>query len=167
MSCDQLLLSPEETLLVESATGLRSERHSCNFVHLCKECNAITIAQSRIQRAKARRCFKTRSCPFSKHLLVSEHMAGVFTYTVPQNLQLPAWNACNQSHGDCNDRGFAHRADLKNIWRPWASDGEHGGALTPWILKISAKKVVFLISSGKKQIPPLLTPPWRNFRKIP
>jgi len=32
------------------------------------------------------------------------------------------------------------------------------GALPTWILKISAKKVVFLVSSGKKQIWPLLAP---------
>jgi len=31
-------------------------------------------------------------------------------------------------------------------------------ALSPWILKISAKKVVFLVSSGKKQISLLLAP---------
>jgi len=38
-------------------------------------------------------------------------------------------------------------------------------ALDPWILKISAKKVLFLVSSGKKQISPLLVPLekiWKN-----
>jgi len=33
--------------------------------------------------------------------------------------------------------------------RPWP----------PWILKFSAKRVVFLVLSGKKQISQLLTPP--------
>jgi len=36
----------------------------------------------------------------------------------------------------------------------------------PWILKILAKKVVFLVLSGKKQISPFLAPPWKNFGKI-
>jgi len=36
----------------------------------------------------------------------------------------------------------------------WASEGEQ----SPWILKISAKKVAFLVSSGKKQISLLLAP---------
>jgi len=36
---------------------------------------------------------------------------------------------------------------------PWASEeGAGGGKVPTWILKISAKKVDFLISSGKKQI---------------
>jgi len=43
---------------------------------------------------------------------------------------------------------------------------EHGrrkeGGLAPWILKISAKNVNFLISSGKN-ISPLLAPPWKIF----
>ena len=43
----------------------------------------------------------------------------------------------------------------------WASEGGWQGALPPWILKISAKKVVLLISSGKKQVSPLF-PPWKN-----
>jgi len=34
-----------------------------------------------------------------------------------------------------------------------------GGTRHPWILKILAKKVVFLFSGEKKQIMPLLTPP--------
>jgi len=38
--------------------------------------------------------------------------------------------------------------------------GGSGGQGHPWILKISAKKVVFLISSGKKQISPLLAHPY-------
>jgi len=33
-----------------------------------------------------------------------------------------------------------------------------GGPTPPWILKLSAKKVVFSISRGKKQISPLLAP---------
>jgi len=38
--------------------------------------------------------------------------------------------------------------------------GKQGGLwLSPWILKFSAKKVVFLVSSGKNQISPLLDPP--------
>ena len=40
----------------------------------------------------------------------------------------------------------------------WASEGGWQGALPPWILKISAKKVVLLISSGKKQVSPLSPP---------
>jgi len=36
-----------------------------------------------------------------------------------------------------------------------------------WILKFLGKKVVFLVLSGKKQISPLCTPPWKNFGKIP
>jgi len=47
----------------------------------------------------------------------------------------------------------------------WKGGGRGGKA--PWILEISAKKIVFLISSGKKQISPLLTSPWKNFGKIP
>jgi len=39
---------------------------------------------------------------------------------------------------------------------PWALEGGQGRPWTPWILKISAKKVVFLVSSGKNQISPLL-----------
>jgi len=41
------------------------------------------------------------------------------------------------------------------------------GALSPLVLKISEKKFVFLVSSGKKQISPLLTPLWKTFGKIP
>jgi len=37
----------------------------------------------------------------------------------------------------------------------WASEGGQTLAL-PWILKILAKKIVFLVLSGKKQILPLL-----------
>jgi len=37
------------------------------------------------------------------------------------------------------------------------------GALTHWILKVSEKNVVFLVSSGKNEISPLLA----NFGKIP
>jgi len=46
----------------------------------------------------------------------------------------------------------------------WASEGGQGFH-SPWILKISAKKVLFLISSGKKQISPLLATPSQNFGK--
>ena len=45
-----------------------------------------------------------------------------------------------------------------------------GGAersLPPWILKILAKKVVFLVSSGKKQMLPLLAPPRKILEKNP
>ena len=57
-----------------------------------------------------------------------------------------------------------------------SSEGGQGAPL-PWILKISAKNVVFLLSSGKKQISPLLpslekfwknlqVPPWKkSFRR--
>jgi len=41
------------------------------------------------------------------------------------------------------------------------------GALDPWILKISAKKVVFLVSRRKKQILPLLAPPRKILEKSP
>jgi len=47
----------------------------------------------------------------------------------------------------------------------WASEGGEGGAKTPWILKLLAKKVVFPISRGKNQISPLLVPRkkfWEN-----
>ena len=40
-----------------------------------------------------------------------------------------------------------------------------GGSRDPWILKIPAKKILFLISSGKKQISPLLPPPFEKFWK--
>jgi len=47
---------------------------------------------------------------------------------------------------------------------------QKGGMGLPWILKIPAKKVVFSISRGKKQISPLLAflgkipywPPWKK-----
>jgi len=42
--------------------------------------------------------------------------------------------------------------------------GKAGGPRTPWILKIFAKKVIFLVSRGKKQILPLL-PPLEKFWK--
>jgi len=42
------------------------------------------------------------------------------------------------------------------------------GALAPsWILKFLAKKVVFLVSSGKNQISPLLAPPGKIEEKNP
>jgi len=45
-------------------------------------------------------------------------------------------------------------------------EGGAGGVAFPWILKILAKKVVFLVFSGKKQILLLLTPLlekiWKN-----
>jgi len=43
--------------------------------------------------------------------------------------------------------------------------GDSGGQAPPWILNILAKKVVFLVSSGKKQILLLLDPLdkfWKN-----
>jgi len=52
-------------------------------------------------------------------------------------------------------------------YHTWASErraGEDFGST--WTLKISAKKVVFLVSSRKKQISPLLAPPWKNFLAI-
>ena len=42
-----------------------------------------------------------------------------------------------------------------------------GGLSPPWILKLLAKKVVFSISRGKKQISPLLPPPGKHLGKIP
>jgi len=39
--------------------------------------------------------------------------------------------------------------------------GGRGEPRPPWVFKISAKKIVFLVPSGKKQISPLL-PPWKN-----
>jgi len=41
---------------------------------------------------------------------------------------------------------------------PWASQGGGKGQRPPWILKILAKKVLFLDSSGKKQIHDFWTP---------
>jgi len=49
----------------------------------------------------------------------------------------------------------------------WASEGGEGGAKTPWILKLLAKKVVFPISRGKNQISPLLVPPEKILGKSP
>jgi len=43
---------------------------------------------------------------------------------------------------------------------------KHGCRKKGRILKISAKKAVFLVSSGKKQISPLLGPPKQTFGKI-
>jgi len=51
----------------------------------------------------------------------------------------------------------------------WASEGggQGGAVLLPWGLKFSAKNVVFLVSSEKKQISPSLPPPARKiFGKI-
>jgi len=42
-----------------------------------------------------------------------------------------------------------------------------GGQGPPLILKLLAKKVVFSISGGKKQISPLLAPPWKKFWENP
>jgi len=44
---------------------------------------------------------------------------------------------------------------------------ERGVKGSPWILKLLAKKVVFSISGGKKQILPLLAPPWKFLGKSP
>jgi len=48
--------------------------------------------------------------------------------------------------------------------RRWASEGDKGH-LAPWILRILAKKIVFLVSSEKKQILPLLDPPRKILEK--
>ena len=40
-----------------------------------------------------------------------------------------------------------------------------GVVKTPWILKFSAKKFVFLVSRGKKQISPLFSPPGKILEK--
>jgi len=45
--------------------------------------------------------------------------------------------------------------------------GGRGGLGPLCILKFLAKKVVFLVLSGKKQISPLLVTPWIKFGKIP
>jgi len=42
-----------------------------------------------------------------------------------------------------------------------------GGLAHPWILKIIAKNVVFLVSSGKSQISPFLAPPRKTLDKFP
>ena len=45
----------------------------------------------------------------------------------------------------------------------WASEG---GPCSPWILKSFAKKIIFFVLNGKKQISPLL-PPLEKFWKNP
>jgi len=46
--------------------------------------------------------------------------------------------------------------------------GSGNGALAShWILKFSAKKVVFLVLSGKNQISPLIHLPWKNLGRSP
>ena len=40
--------------------------------------------------------------------------------------------------------------------------GGRGASAPHWILKFSAKKVVFLVLRGKNQISPLLRPSWKN-----
>jgi len=52
----------------------------------------------------------------------------------------------------------------RGVGEPRPMDFEE--SLDPWILKKKQKKVVFLISSGKKHIWPLLAPPRKNFGKI-
>jgi len=47
----------------------------------------------------------------------------------------------------------------------WASEGGQGKPRPPRILKFSAKKVVFLVLSGKNQISPLLCPPGKILEK--
>jgi len=42
----------------------------------------------------------------------------------------------------------------------WASAGR--GQISRWILKFSAKKVIFLVSRGKNQLLPLSPPPGKN-----
>jgi len=46
----------------------------------------------------------------------------------------------------------------------WTSKGGAGRTNPPWILKLLAKKVVFSISRDKKQISPLLAPPFGKNR---
>jgi len=41
------------------------------------------------------------------------------------------------------------------------------GGLSPWILKFSTKKVVFLVVRGKNQNSPLLVPLGKNLEKFP
>jgi len=55
---------------------------------------------------------------------------------------------------------------LESNLKTWVSEGGAGGATSLWILKILAKKVVFLVLSGKK-ISPLLTPAGKIFEKSP
>jgi len=51
--------------------------------------------------------------------------------------------------------------------KPWASEGGQGRGVAPWILKLLAKKIVFLVLNGKKQISPFLTLPGNIFEKSP
>jgi len=51
--------------------------------------------------------------------------------------------------------------------RTWASEGGAGRPWTHWILKILAKKVVSLVTSGKKQILPHLASPRKILEKSP
>ena len=55
----------------------------------------------------------------------------------------------------CNEFVLSSAARMRTHGR---RKGGQGGQGPPWILKFSAKKVVFLVSSGKNQISPLLTP---------
>jgi len=43
--------------------------------------------------------------------------------------------------------------------------GEEGAKVTPWILKILAKKRCFLDFEWENQISPLLAPLWKNIEK--
>jgi len=52
-------------------------------------------------------------------------------------------------------------------WTHGRRKGRAGGALTPWILKLLAKNVIFSISRGKKQILRLLPAPWKNLWENP
>ena len=45
--------------------------------------------------------------------------------------------------------------------------GGQGVPFPPWILKLIAKNIIFSISRGKKQISPLLAPPWKNLWENP
>jgi len=57
---------------------------------------------------------------------------------------------------------------MSKYCRHGRQNGGAEGAKAPlWILKLLAKKVVFSISRGKKQISPLLAPPGKAFVKIP
>jgi len=64
---------------------------------------------------------------------------------------------------------FLHRSYSSN-YSPHVHGRRRGGqgrGKPPWILKILAKKVVFPISRGEKQISPLLAPSWNKFWENP
>jgi len=65
---------------------------------------------------------------------------------------------CTSSHGIVGVFPHVTRAPTIGI-------GRRAGGFAPWILKFSAKKVVFVVSSGKKQISPFLPPPTKFFER--